>query len=91
MQARHGPQGHEVLNWLMGWSVLADADGVMGEYEENTSLAESSQANRRTGVVTEDEEGRTGRTEASVESLTHHHCTHGELADAVVDLPSARI
>jgi hypothetical protein len=48
-------QGHEVLDGLVGWSVFADGDGVVGKDEERVDLHERGQADGRLGVVGKDE------------------------------------
>ena len=75
--------------WWVG-SVLADADRVVGEDEQCAGVAERREADRRAHVVAEDEERRADRPQSAVQRLTDEGRPHRELADAVVDLATAR-
>ena len=55
-EARDGAQGEDLLDGLMGRSVFAHADGVVGEDVDDRDLHDRGQADRRPPVVAEDQE-----------------------------------
>ena len=61
LQAGDGAQCGDVLDGLVGGTVLADADGVVREHEHDLGSTQGGQAHRRTHVVEEHEERATGR------------------------------
>ena len=66
-QARHGAQRPEVLDWLMGRAVLAEADRVMGPDEDARQLHEGCEPDGPTHVVAEDHERSAEGTGESVD------------------------
>src|SRR5215469_4025901 len=89
-QSRHRPQGYQVLDGLVGRTILAVAHSVMREHEKARQFHERCQANCRTRVIAEYEERRAKRPQLG-QSESVDDCGHGVLANAEVQVLSARI
>ena len=53
----------------MGRAILADTDGIMGQYEDLRNLHQCGQSRHRLQIVTEDEEGRHEGAKTAMEIL----------------------
>ncbi len=78
-QAGHRPQRGEVLDRLVGRSVLTEPDRVVGHDVHDLLTHERGQPDRRPGVVGEDEEGRHVGQHAPVECHPVGDRRHGVL------------
>ncbi|MCH8102429.1 MAG: right-handed parallel beta-helix repeat-containing protein [Chloroflexi bacterium] len=87
-QSRYRAQRGQVLDRLVRRAVLAEADRVVGEDEDDVRLLERRQSQRGTHVVGEDEEGGGIRVDAAVERHPVHDPAHGMLAHAEVHVVS---
>ena len=58
---RHGAERREMLDRLVGRSVLAEADRIVRHHVDDRDAGERGDAHRRARVVGEDEERRAGR------------------------------
>src|SRR5205807_1683682 len=74
-----------------GWSVLAETYGVVRPDEHDVGLTDCGEADRRSHVVAEVEEGAAEWESAAVERDAVHRRRHGVLADPEVDQPAARL
>src|SRR5665811_1064843 len=88
IQAGNGTKGGQVLDGLMGRSVLSETDGVVGPDEGHGQLLEGGQSNRRTHVVREHQEGAAVGTSESLQRDSVEDAAHAELADAEVQGPA---
>ena len=87
-QARDRPQRRELLDRLVGRAVLADADRVVREDEDDRDFHERRQSNRRPHVVGEDQEARAERPDLR-QGHPVEDGSHRVLADAEVHIPAA--
>ena len=86
---RHQPgnraQRYQLLDRLVGRSVFADADGIVGEDPDRGNFHEGREADRHLHVVAEDQEGR-----AVGADFRQHHAVddraHRVLANAKVEV-----
>ena len=85
-QARHGAQRRQLLDGLVGGAVLAQAHRVVGPRVDDVGLRQRREADRRSHVVAEDEEGAAHGEHPAVARHAGHGRAHGVLADPVVDL-----
>src|SRR5580700_4630026 len=77
-----------MLDRLVRGTVLADADRIVREDEDNVNAHQRREPNRRPAVVGEDEETRTERDESTVEGDPVQDRTHRMLTDAEVEIAS---
>ena len=84
-----GAQRGDVLDRLVGGTVLADAHRVVGEGVDDLGPRERGEPDGRAAVVGEHEERAADREHAAVERHAVHRGGHGVLADAEVDLAAA--
>ena len=81
----NGAQRDQLLDGLVGRSIFADADGIVGEDPDRRNFHDGREADRHLHVVAEDEEGRTVGAK-----LRQHHAiddrAHGVLANAEVEV-----
>ena len=80
-----------MLDRLVGRSVLAEADGIVGHHVDDLRLLQRGQADRRPRIVGEDQEGAAVGDDATVQRHAVHRRGHAELADAVIDVAAAVI
>ena len=85
VQARHRPQRGELLDGLVGGPVLAEADRVVAEPVDHRQLHQRREADRRAGVVGEDQVGRPHRAQLGEREPVGDR-RRLVLADAVVEL-----
>ena len=70
----------------MRWSVLTQAHRVMGKDVNSALFHERRHANRISRVLHEDKEGTTVGNEPAVQCNAVHHGSHGEFADAIINV-----
>jgi len=81
---RHGPERRELLDRLMGWSVFAEANRVMRHDEDRPDLHQGREADGRTAIVREAQEGAPVGDQAAVQRDAVHGGRHGVLTHAIV-------
>jgi len=91
VQVRHEPERRKLLDRLMRGTVLPEEDAVVREDEDGAQLGERREADGRTHVIREDEEGRSVRDVTAVERDPIHDGAHSVLAHAEVERPSGII
>ena len=79
-----------MLHRLVGRTIFADGDGVVGPHIQVRNLHEGGQTHGGTLVVGEHEEGAAERTGVGAQQDTVGDGTHGELAHAEVQLTAVR-
>ena len=79
-----------MLHRLVGRTIFADGDGVVGPHIQVRNLHEGGQTHSGTLVVGEHEEGATERTGMGAQQDAVGDGTHGELAHAEVQLTAVR-
>ncbi len=84
-QFGHGPQGGQMLDGLVGGTVLSEADRVVGPRIDDVLVGERADPHRAAHVVAEDEEGAAHRDDAAMGRHPVHDPAHTVLAYAVVD------
>ena len=72
-------------------AIFADTNAVMGQDVRRRKSHQSSQADHRFHVIAEDEERAGIGADAAVEGQAISHGTHGQFADAEVDVAAAVI
>mmetsp|Transcript_1108 Transcript_1108/g.2425 ORF Transcript_1108/g.2425 Transcript_1108/m.2425 type:complete len:204 (-) Transcript_1108:1046-1657(-) len=77
-----------MLNGLMSWAVLTDADGVVSEDPDVRQLHDGTESNRWLEVVGENEEGRAERTELG-DGQAVHDGAHGMFSDSEVKISAS--
>ena len=87
----HGAQAAEVLDGLMGRSVLAQADGVVGEDQDAPDPHQRRHAQRVAGVVGEHQEGAAVGNEAAVQRQAVQDRSHGKFAYAEIEVVTGRL
>ena len=87
----NGSEARQVLNRLMGRSVLADDDAVMREHEDDVGLHEGREANSGPKVIGEHEERGSVRQHTAVKCHPVDESPHGVLADAEMEVVAASI
>ena len=90
-QLRHRPHGGQLLDGLVGRSVLTEPDGVVGPVVDDVRLAQGGQAHGRTHVVAEAEEGAAEGEDAAVQRHSVEDGAHAVLADAEVEQTAAGV
>ncbi len=76
---------------LVGRTVLAEADGVVGHHEHRADAHQGGEADRRPAVVGEHQEGAAVGDHPAVQRHAVHRRRHGVLADPVVDVAAAPV
>ena len=89
-QVGDGAQRGELLDRLVGRAVLAEPDRIVAEDVDHREPAQRREADRRSHVVGEDEEGRSHRPHAAVQRQPVQDRAHGVLTDAEVHVARAR-
>ena len=84
IQIRRTAQTGHLLDRLVGRAILAQTDGVMGKHIQHTLTHQRRHTHRITGVLHEDQEGRTVGDEAAVQRHAVHDRAHAEFTYAVV-------
>ena len=84
-QAGNRAQRYQLLDRLMGRSVFADADGIVGEDPDRRNLHDGREADRHLHIVAEDEESRAVGSEFRQRHAVHD-CAHGVLANAEMEV-----
>ena len=90
-QVGHGPHRGQLLDGLVGGTVLAQADGVVGPRVDDVDVGEGGHPYRAPHVVAEDEEGAADRQGPAMGGHAVHDPAHAVLADAVVDQAAAGV
>ena len=90
IEVRNRAEHRELLDRLMGRAILADTDGIMGQYEDLRNLHQCRQSRHRLQIVTEDEEGRYEGTKSAMEQHTVCDTGHRHLTNAEVNVLSFR-
>ena len=85
LQVGDRPEGLDVLDRLVRRAVFADGDGVVREDVDRRDVHQRGQAQRRTQVVGEYQEGAAERPEAAVQDHAVDAGGHAELTDAEGD------
>ena len=86
---RNQAQGSGLLDRLVGRTVFAKADGVVGEDEDGVDFHQCRHAQGVAFVFAEHQESRAEGFHAAVQGKAVHDGTHAELAHAVVDVVAA--
>ena len=89
-QLRHGPQRGQMLDRLVGWPVLTQADGIVGPHEGHRCLHQGGDADRAAHVVGEREECSSERAGQTAEGDAVQRRPHRVLADPEVQNPPER-
>ena len=79
-------QSGEMFDRLMGRTVFADVETVVGENEHRRKLHERSETDRGAAIVAKDEERRAVASEATERGNAVGDRGHRELADSVADI-----
>src|SRR4029453_6888423 len=88
-QAGDGAQGRKMFDWLMRWSIFADADRIVREDVDHRDFHEGAQADGRAAVVAENEEPRSEGSKLRQREAIEDGA-HGVLTNAKVEIPSGR-
>ena len=88
VEARHRAQRGEVLDRLVGRTVLAEADRVVGPDVGDRQLAQGRDPHRAAHVVGERQEGAAEDAGQAVGRDAVHDRAHAVLADAEVEHPA---
>ena len=80
-----------LLYWLVGWSVLADTESVVGPDELDGEFHKCRHAHCWLHIVREDEECAAGGDDTAVESHTDAAACHGELCNTSLEEGTAEI
>ena len=75
----------------MGRAIFTQSDGVMGVDENTANTHQRRHAQRVAGVLRKGQEGRPVGNESAVQRKAVHHCRHGELAHAEVQVVSVTV
>ena len=75
-----------MLHRLVGGTVFADADAVVGENPDRGQVRERRESDRRAHVIGKDEEGCAIRTHAAMICHAVDDCSHGMFAHAKVEV-----
>lgn len=86
-----GAEVSESLDRLVGWSILTEADGVVGGDPDDTLAGESGQADGTGCVGDEVKEGSSVWEDGSVGGETVHDSSHGVLTDTISDVATAPV
>src|SRR5712691_10786093 len=89
VHAGYQAQRRSVLHRLVGGTVLAQADRVVGEDENRADPHQRRHSQRISRVVREGEEGAAVGDDAAVQREAVHDRAHAELANAVIDVIAA--
>ena len=88
---RHGTEGGQVLDRLMGRSVLSQSNRVVGHHVDNTGLRKGRHTHGIPHVIREDEEGSAVRDKSrGVKSNSVADGSHGVLAHSKADVALSR-
>ena len=87
-EAGNESKARDMLHWLMGGPVFAQADRVVCKDEEGVSLHQGRQPQCGAHVVGEDQESGTVGNDAAVQRHAVQHPPHGVFADTEVDVAS---
>ena len=79
-------QSGEMFDGLMGRTVFADVETVVGENEHRRKLHERSETDRGAAIVAKDEERRAVASEATERGNAVGDRGHRELADSIADI-----
>ena len=90
-EVRDAAQRREMLHRLVRGAVLAESDGVVREDIDALLPHQRGEADRRTHVVGEDEEGAAVGDDPAVQRHPVHHRAHRVLADAEVEVAAAAL
>ena len=88
MEVRHGAQHGQLLDGLMGRSVLSHADAVMGKYIGKGHAHKSGQPCHWLCIIAEHKEGGHECPQAAVKHETISNSGHGQLADTEMQVAS---
>src|SRR5690554_3221061 len=90
-EIRYRSERPQLLDGLMGWTILAERNGVVRPHEDARYVHECGKSNRRTHVVAEDEEGPAVRASLSMQLDAVENRTHRVFSNAEVQNPPVRI
>ncbi len=85
-QAGNRPQRGEMLDRLMGRSVLAQSDGVVRHHMDDSDTHQRRQPDRRTAVIGESQERAAVGNEAAMQRDAVHRRRHRVLTNAIVNI-----
>ncbi len=79
-----------MLDGLMGGSVFAQTDGIVGKNVDDAQLHQRRQTNRRPHIVGKDEEGAAVRDDAAVQSQTVQDGSHAIFTHAKTEVTAVK-
>ena len=91
IEIRNHPQAGNSFHRLMGWAVLADADGVVRVEINDRQLRERGKAHRRTRVIGENEERRARGPEDPIIGDAIVDGRHAVLTNAVAEVAAGAV
>ena len=91
MEIWHGTQHSQLLDGLVGRSILAYADTVVGQNVGQRRLHQGGQSCHRLHVITEYKEGSNIGKHAAMQRQAISDCRHSLLADAEVQVLSGAV
>src|SRR5450830_787131 len=91
VEVRRATQARQLLDRLVGRTVFAQTDGVMGVDMDHALLHQRRHTYRVAGVFHEHQEGRAVRQQAAVQGDAVHDRGHAEFAHAVVHVVAAGV
>ena len=91
MEVRHCAEHCELLDRLVGRSVFANADAVVGQNEGQRKTHQCRKSCHRFYIITEYEEGCNVSTETAVKHDTVADCCHRKLSYAEVEVSACRV
>jgi hypothetical protein len=91
MEVRDGAQRGEMLDRLVGRSVFAEPDRIVGHHVNDAFARERGQPDRRAAIIGEHEERAGIGNDPAVQRDAVHGRGHSMLAHAIVDEPAGII
>src|SRR6266851_2130590 len=79
-------QAGQMLDWLMGRAIFAEADRVMRKDVDDVQAHQRGEPNRRPTIVCEDHEARAERNQTAVQRDAVEDRAHPVLADAEMEI-----
>ncbi len=89
IHVRNQAQAGCVFDRLVRGSVFAQADGIVGEHEQDSNLHQRCHAQRVARIVRERKEGPAVGNQPAVQCHAVHDRRHAELAHAVINIVAA--
>ncbi len=90
-ELRDGAQGHQVLDGLVGGTIFAETDGIVGKDVERVRGLQRAHAESGAAIVGEGKEGGAEGDDAAVRGDAVDGGHHAELADAEEDVAALGI